>query len=359
MAAVTVKALSRRGRARRLVTLDEVAQAARVSRATASRVVNGDQRVSAPARSAVEAAVRDLGYIPNQAARSLVTRRSDSVAVVIPEPSTQLFGDPFFPRVLRGISEALAEESMQLILLMPQAPSDEDRVERYLAAGHTDGVLLVSLHGSDPLPAALRRHGVPLVVGGRPPTDGITYVDVDNRGGASLAVAHLLEIGRRRIATIAGPLDMAPGADRLDGYRDRMARASAEHGDDLIEVGDFSHDGGRAAMERLLARRPDLDGVFVASDLMAVGALAALRAAGRRVPADVAIVGYDDSPLGLTTQPSLTSVRQPIEEFGREMTRLLMQEIRFPGRPPRRVILDTELVVRGSTIAPTAEAGIG
>ena len=175
------------------VTLEEVAGAARVSRATASRVVNGDSRVAEPSRVAVEAAVRQLGYVPNRAARSLVTRRSDSVAVVIPEPSAQVFGDPFFPRVLRGISDALAAESMQLVLLMPQARSDEERVERYLAAGHSDGVVLVSLHGSDPLPAALRRHGIPFVVGGRPRGSGITYVDVDNQGGAASAVEHLVE----------------------------------------------------------------------------------------------------------------------------------------------------------------------
>jgi DNA-binding LacI/PurR family transcriptional regulator len=334
-------------------TLEQVASLARVSRATVSRVVNGDRRVADVSRAAVEAAVRQLGYVPNRAARSLVTRRSDSVAVVIPEPSAQVFGDPFFPRVLRGISDALAVESMQLVLLMPQARTDEERVERYLAAGHVDGVLLISLHGTDPLPAALRRHGVPVVVGGRPPGSGIPYVDVDNRGGADSAVQHLLASGRQRVATIAGPQDMAPGADRLAGYQDRLAIAGRPADRELVEIADFTLDGGRAAMERLLERAPGLDAVFVASDLMAVGAIAALRAAGRAIPADVAIVGFDDSPLTTTTQPPLSSVRQPIEEMGREMTRLLMQGIRQPAAPPRRVILDTELVVRGSS-APTA-----
>lgn len=331
------------------VTLEQVAREARVSRATASRVVNGDRRVSQPAREAVQAAVRSLGYVPNRAARSLVTRRSDSVAVVIPEPSGQLFGDPFFPRILRGISDALDEESMQLILLMPQARTDEDRVERYLGAGHTDGVMLISLHGADPLPAGLRRYGIPIVVGGRPPADGITYVDVDNRAGAAGAVQHLADEGRKRIATIAGPQDMAPGVDRLLGYHDRLAEAGIGADASMVEIADFTHDGGRAAMERLLERHPSLDAVFVASDLMAVGAVAALRAAGRAIPDDVAIVGFDDSQLALTTEPSLSSVRQPIEEMGREMTQLLMQEIRFPGRAPRRVILDTQLIVRGSS----------
>jgi DNA-binding LacI/PurR family transcriptional regulator len=338
------------------VTLEEVAREARVSRATASRVVNGDRRVSQPAREAVQQAVRTLGYVPNRAARSLVTRRSDSIAVVIPEPSAQLFGDPFFPRILRGISDALAEESMQLILLMPQARTDEDRVERYLGAGHTDGAMLISLHGADPLPAALRRYGIPIVVGGRPPADGLTYVDVDNRAGAASAVHHLADTGRRRIATIAGPQDMAAGVDRLLGYHERLAEAGIGADVGMVEIADFTHDGGRAAMERLLQRHPSLDAVFVASDLMAVGAVAALRSAGRAIPDDVAVVGFDDSQLATTTQPNLSSVRQPIEEMGREMTQLLMQEIRFPDRAPRRVILDTQLIVRGSS-AGSAQAG--
>lgn len=338
---MTVRALSHT----RAVTLEGVAELARVSRATASRVINGDRRVSDSARVAVEEAIRELGYVPNHAARSLVTRRSDSVAVVIPEPSGQLFGDPFFPRILRGISDELATESMQLVLLMPQDLPGESRVERYLERGHTDGVLLISLHGSDPLPAALRRHGIPVVLGGRPHGDGLTYVDVDNRAGAAAAVEHLMERGRRRVATIAGPQDMAAGVDRLAGYRDRLPGSDER----LVEVADFTLDGGRAAMHRLLERAPDLDALFVASDLMAIAAFDVLRVAGRRIPEDVAIVGFDDSPLALTTSPELSSVRQPIEEMGREMARLLVDQIRSPDRAPRRVILDTRLVVRGSS----------
>ncbi|HET9878983.1 MAG TPA: LacI family DNA-binding transcriptional regulator [Candidatus Limnocylindria bacterium] len=330
-------------------TLEQVALLARVSRATVSRVVNGDQRVGETTRQAVESAVKELGYVPNRAARSLVTRRSDSIAVVIPEPTAQLFGDPFFPRVLRGISDALADEELALVLLMPQGRGDEARVERYLAAGHTDGALLVSLHGSDPLPRDLQRRGIPVVVGGRPPGSGIPYVDVDNRGGAAAAVEHLLAGNRRQVATIAGPQDMPPGADRLAGYHETLARAGMPAGDRLIEVADFTLEGGRAAMERLLERAPEMDAVFAASDLMALGALDALAAAGRRVPHDVAVVGFDDSPLAASARPALSSIRQPTEEMGREMTRLLLHGMRNADGPPRRVILDTSLVIRQSS----------
>ncbi|HET8786401.1 MAG TPA: LacI family DNA-binding transcriptional regulator [Candidatus Limnocylindrales bacterium] len=329
-------------------TLEQVAAAARVSRATASRVVNGDQRVGGEARAAVEEAIRVLGYVPNRAARSLVTRRSDSVAVVIPEPTDQLFGDPFFPRLLRGVTDVLEAGETQLVLLMPQSARDEDRLSRYLSAGHADGVLLASLHGDDPLPEDLQARGIPVVVGGRPRGQGITYVDVDNRGGAAAAVRHLLDAGRRRVATIAGPQDMPAGADRLGGYRDAIAGSAS--GQELIaEAGGFSFDAGRTAMEELLAIAPDLDAVFVASDLMALGAVTALRVAGRRVPQEVAVVGFDDSPLAETMDPPLSSVRQPAEEMGREMTRLLLDAIRRRGGPPRRVILDTQLVIRASS----------
>lgn len=331
------------------VTLEEVARLANVSRATVSRVVNGDRRVGDIARSAVEGAIRELGYVPNRAARSLVTRRSDSVAVVITEPTGHLFGDPFFPRLLRGVSDALAEAGLQLVLLMPQGPADEPRVARYLSGGHTDGVLLVSLHGADPLPEDLRRRGVPVVVAGRPATSGISYVDVDNRAGAAAAVRHLVESGRRRIATIAGPQDMAPGSDRLAGYRDALSAAGHGTDDERVAIADFTLDGGRAAMTALLEADAGIDGVFVASDLMALGAMEVLRAAGRRIPDDVALVGFDDSPLAESAVPPLSSVRQPIEEMGREMTRLLLASLRRADDPPRRVVLDTTLITRRSS----------
>jgi len=330
-------------------TLEEVARAANVSRATVSRVVNGDPRVRDGTRSVVEAAVRDLGYVPNRAARSLVTRRNGSVGVVIPEPTAQLFGDPFFPRILRGIGDALADVEMQLVLLMPQVRADELRVGRYLAAGHVDGVLLVSLHGPDPLPDELRARGIPVVVGGRPPGAGITYVDVDNRRGAAMAVEHLLAEGRTQVATIAGPQDMPAGSDRLAGYHEALGSAGLSVNEQLVEIADFSLEGGRSAMERLLVRAPRLDAVFVASDLMGVGALTALQAAGRAVPDDVAVIGFDDSPLAAQAQPPLSSVRQPIEEMGREMAQLLVRMVTSRERIARRVILATELVIRASS----------
>jgi DNA-binding LacI/PurR family transcriptional regulator len=335
-------------------TLEAVAKVAGVSRATVSRVVNDSPRVSPDARSAVEAAIRQLGYTPNRAARSLVTRRSDSIAVVITEPAGRLFSEPFFPNLVRGVSGALAARDLQLVLLMPE-PAETARAIRFLGGGHVDGALLVSLHGDDPIPDALIDRGVPLVFVGRPARDAdVRYVDVDNRQGGRRASAHLVEHGRRRVATIAGPLDMAAGRDRLEGYRDAVRDAGLPQDDTLVARGDFTYEGGAAAMERLLDAAPDLDAVFAASDLMAIGALGVLQARGRQVPHDVALAGYDDSPIAATVRPPLTSIRQPIEEMGREAVHLLLDAIEHPGRPSRRVVLATDLVVRESSAGRSA-----
>jgi DNA-binding LacI/PurR family transcriptional regulator len=331
-------------------TLEEVAQLAGVSRATVSRVVNGSPKVSADIRIDVQAAIDRLGYVPNRAARSLVTRRSDSIAVVITEPTGRLFSEPFFPRLLRGISSELAVRDRQLILLMPESAADENRTADYLTAGHVDGALLVSLHEDDPLPARLGAAGVPIVLVGRPPKGAqASFVDVDNRQGAQSAVAHLINGGRRIIATIAGPQDMAVGTDRLAGYRDALADAHIAVDPALEAIGDFTQRSGAAAMTSLLAARPEIDAVFAASDLMAAGALSALAKAGRQVPADVAMVGFDDSAVATSTTPQLTSIRQPIETMGREVARLLVDALEGSDLVPRRVILATELIRRASS----------
>jgi DNA-binding LacI/PurR family transcriptional regulator len=331
-------------------TLEEVAKLAGVSRATASRVFTASPKVSPRARRAVERAAEKLRYVPNRAARTLVTGRTDSIGLVIPEPTAFLFGDPFFPRLVRGISEVLSRRLLQLVLLMPQSAADETRLEGYLSAGHVDGVLMVSLHGNDPLPDRLHERGTLVVLGGRPSmSSSVAYVDVDNVGGADAAVEHLVATGRRRIATITGPLDMSPGIDRLQGYLDALRRAGLNIDESYRHPGDFGRESGATAMQALLERHPDLDAVFCASDVMAAGALETLRRHRRRVPEDVAVVGFDDSTIATSTAPALSSVRQPIEEMGREMARLLLDSLDSGTSGGKRMVLATELVVRASS----------
>ncbi len=343
-----------RGRPRRdtapKATVEDVARVAGVSRATASRVVNGNPRVSPVSRQAVLAAIEQLDYVPNRAARSLMTRRSDSIGVVILEPAARLFGDPFFGHLLLGISDGLLDRDVQLVLLMAQAPREEARVERYLEAGHVDGAIVVGPHGHDPLPSRLDRKGVPVVISGRPLNGhGVGYVDSDNRAGAHAAVAHLLQGGRRSIATIHGTLDLSSARDRLDGYRDALRDAGVHHDRSLEAAGNFDSTTAGEAMRALLARRPDLDAVFAASDSMAAAAVRVLRDAGRRIPEDVALVGFDDTPVAATTRPTLSTVRQPIEAMGREMARLLLRRIDNPEDAPTQVVFPTELVIRESS----------
>ena len=239
---------------------------------------------------------------------------------------------------------------MHLVLLMAQKDSHRARVERYVQNRHVDGVILLSQHGNDQLPQTLSRNGMPVVMLGRPlgQADGITWLDADNTGGARLAVEHLLAAGRRTIATITGPLDMSAGRDRLAGYRSALEAYGVPYDEDLVVTGDFTETAGIARAEELLRRRPQLDGLFAASDLMATGALHALRGLGRRVPEDIAIVGFDDAPAASFTDPPLTTIRQPVEEMARLTTELLLAQISTGDGTPHNVVVGTELILRGS-----------
>jgi DNA-binding LacI/PurR family transcriptional regulator len=330
-------------------TIETVAAKAGVGRGTVSRVVNGSPQVSPAARAAVQAAIDELGYVPSRAARNLVTRRTDCVALVISEPGERLFSEPYFAGVVRGISSALTETQLQLWLSMVQSPAERDRVGRFLTREHVDGVLMLSQHAMDPLPGQVQANGLPLVLCGRPLggtdttpyAETMQYVDADNATGARAATQYLVDGGRRRIACIAGPQDMSAGVARLEGFRNVA-------GDDLVEYGDFSEDSGAAAMTRLLEREPELDAVFAASDPMAFGAMRVLKRSGRRIPEDVAVIGFDGSPAGRHSDPPLSSVYQPAEEMGREMARLLLAQLAGGSSGTEQVIVQTRLELRGS-----------
>lgn len=343
-------AMSRGGPPRPAVpTLEEVAARAGVSRSTASRAINGGLRVSPEALASVEQAVADLGYSPNRAARSLVTRRTDSIALVVPEPDERVMSDPFFAGTLSGLSTSLQGTDIQMVLVIVR-PGDAERALRYLRAGHVDGAIVVSHHRADNLDRELAASHLPSVFVGRPLSLaddglGLAYVDTDNVAGARLATEHLIGLGRRRIGTIAGPQDMAVGVDRLAGWRAALDAAGLPT--DAVAHGDFSAESGGACARRLVAEFPDLDAVFVASDLMATGALPVLAELGRAVPDDVAVVGYDNSPVAASTSPPLTSVVQPVAAMARAAGLRLLEELQgAPAGPP--LIFAPELVVRAS-----------
>ncbi|TWD82905.1 LacI family transcriptional regulator [Kribbella amoyensis] len=327
-------------------TLEQVAALAGVSRATVSRVVNGSPKVLPDTVAAVERAIGQLGYVPNRAARALVTRRTDSVALVVPEPDSRVFSDPFFAGILRGVSMTLAPTSSQLVLLIEPAEGDDQRLLRYLRGGHVDGAIIVSHHGRDNVLQELAQLPLPIVFSARPlgVDKAVASVDVDNVAGARTAVEHLVSIGRSRIGTIAGPLDMTAGLDRLTGYRQVAKEAGFA---EAVAYGDFTADGGEQAALKLFDEHPDLDGLFVASDLMATAALRVLSQSGRRVPADVAVVGFDDSVVATTTTPKLTTVRQPVEQLGVRLAEIVLAKI-SGAQLTSPEIFTTELIVRGS-----------
>jgi DNA-binding LacI/PurR family transcriptional regulator len=233
-----------------------------------------------------------------------------------------------------------------MLLMVAGDQEQRARVVRYARGGYVDGLLLVSTHSGDEILDEFERAQLPTICCGRPlgHEHSIPYVAADDRGGARLMCRHLVSSGRQRIATITGPLDTPGGAGRLAGYHDVLGATATA---DLVATSpDWSYAGGEKAMTELLERVPDLDAVFVASDLMASGALAVLRRRGRAVPEEIVVGGFDDSPVAVTTEPSLTTIRQPLALVGREMVHQLLRLL--DGEVVGSVILPTELVVRRS-----------
>ncbi|MEV4392446.1 GH1 family beta-glucosidase [Nonomuraea sp. NPDC049607] len=323
-------------------TLETVAARARVSRATVSRVVNGEASVSPEVRSTVLQAVKELGYVPNAAARSLVTRRTDTVALVLSVPRHA--ADPMVPAVVQYVTSLLEGAGKQITLMLADTAESHRRIVRHAEARLVDGVVLLPPERGDTLAERLSRTGVPLVLLGRPPVSSLVpYVDADNAAGAAAATEHLLATGRRRIGVICGPMDLVATQDRLAGHRAAMERAGLRV---RPAIGDLTRASGTAAAGQLLGDAPDLDAIFAADDRMAIGALLAARAAGRRVPDDLAIVGFDDIDAASATTPALTTVRVPVTEQALALARLLLS--RLEGRSTTPVVLPTRLVVRES-----------
>ncbi len=331
-------------------TLEEVAKLAGVSRATVSRVINDQPNVSPQVRERVYQAIQKSGYRPHAVARSLVTHRTDILGVVIPEAVSTLFTDPFFPLFLRGATEACNVHKQQLMLvLFKDLVGEEEMYQRVLRNGYLDGVIVASAMVDDPLFSLMLRDGIPFVAAGRHPDPRVHAVDVDNLGGARMAVEHLLRRGHRRVAIISGPAGMTSGQDRLEGYRRALEVYRVPLDERLIVYGDYTEGSGTLAMQRLLPLAPDA--VFCASDTMAIGALKCLRQAGLRVPGDVALAGFDDIPAASAVEPRLTTVRQPIERLGAMCIEILVGLLQNgqPGQAlAQRVVLPAELVIRES-----------
>ncbi|MBG6055265.1 LacI family transcriptional regulator [Salinibacterium sp. CAN_S4] len=328
-------------------TLEAVAAEAGVSRSTVSRVVNGSTQVRPDVVIAVNAAIDRLNYIPNRAARSLANSQTMAIALVVPEDTTRFFGDPFFAEIVQGITQGLEDSDYVLNLQLASASSPSSKTIRYLLGGNVDGAIVVSHHSGDDFFTTLDAT-IPVVFGGRPYLPELhnnNFVDVDNAAGAEMGTRYLIDMGRKRIAAIDGPANMQAAIDRSEGWGRAMLAAGMAQ--DLRAQGDFTMASGASAMRSLLEADPDLDAVFAASDLMATGAISALRDRGRSVPGDVAVVGFDDSSAATNGEIGITTVHQPSRAMGVEMASMLLALLRGEDVERARV-MPTRMVIRDS-----------
>lgn len=327
-------------------TIETIARHAGVSIASVSRVLNGIGGRPSTVRK-VRQAVEDLGYVPNAVAQSLRGGRTGQVGFAVED-----IGNPVYVAMVRRIQAVTKAAGYRLVLHSTGADADEElQTLRGLADRHTEGLILSPIRVTERHIEALRAPAAPVVVIGSLPDDvPVDNVRTDSRTGARLAVRHLYEQGRRRIAILNGPLDTVPGHARDVGYRQGLEECGLEPDEALVDIGEFQTEAGAQAAARALERAPDLDALFCANDVIAVGALRTLRAAGRRVPEDVAVIGMDDTELGRITSPTLSSVGLGSEKRGELAAQLLVD--RLDGaeqRPPRRLTVPPELVVREST----------
>ena len=330
------------------LTLEDIAKKAGVSRSTASRVVNDDPNVSESVRKRVQQVILSTGYHPHAAARTLASRRSWMIGLVLPRSVVTFFTDPYFPRLTQGVAQGCNQHNYTLGLFLLETKEDEKRIFPLISSkGLLDGILLQTAQLGDKLTDRLINTDFPVVIAGRPfNANGISYIDVDNVNATYEAVCHLIQLGYKRIGTITGFMNTTVGIDRKEGYLKAILEQGWEVDEALIMNGDFSENSGYLAMKKLLPAKPDA--VFAASDTMAIGAIRATREAGLHVPNDIAFIGFDDLPIASLSDFKLTTVRQPIIQFGAKAVDTLIDLIENGIKPSRRIIMDTELVIRDS-----------
>lgn len=327
-------------------TLEKIGELAGVSRATVSRVVNNHPNISNDVRERVQRIIKETGYQPNQAARSLVSSQSKVLGLVIPNLIQAVFTDPYYPRLTQGISAACNKLGYTLALFLFHTLEEErNAMQKFSSNSLIDGLIITADNIDMPFVPELLKRNMPFVYIGRPAEDDVTYIDVDNYAGGYNATVHMLKQGYERVAQIATAHNMA-GSDRDRGYRQAMQDRGYTVDEELIAYGDFTEESGYEAMQALLPQRPDA--VVVQSDAMALGASRAIRDAELSIPDDIALIGYDDLPPALLAEPLLTTIRQPIQRKGMIATETLVDMLQNPDQPTQHIILPTELIIRAS-----------
>ncbi len=331
------------------LTIEDIARLAGISRSTVSRVLNGQPGVRPAVRDRVQEIIAAHGYTPQAAARQLVTRRTRTIGLILPDLASNLFSNPIFALMGQGVSQVCAQEGYVSMQLMGQRDMEEQTLFSLLRSRHFDGVVLISGEYDDPCPAFLRNAGIPYVRIGRDPRhDDLKYVDIDNVEAAHTAVEHLIHLGHRRIAMIKGLARDTCSADRYAGYQQALRDAGLPLDEQLVGDGDWTAACGYAFTRRFLQLDEPPTALFSSNDIMVAGVVRAAHEQGVRVPEDLAIVGFDDLDQTTMTFPELTTIRQPCVEMGTRAAQLLIDQLENDNEEPAHIFLPTSLVIRAS-----------
>lgn len=345
-------------RPNKAMNLEDIAAKAGVSRSTVSRVINNEPYVSPKTRAKVEAVIQEEGFTPNPAARTLVTQRTKAIGIVIPHILNAISGDDaYFSTLLRGITEVTTQRDHATLLWLEHTNDNEESFRRRILQNRMmDGLIVASAATNDPLFKHLIEAGRHFVTVERPNQfqEYTNYVTVNNVAAAQTAVEHLIGLGRRRIATITGNLNISDGEDRLIGYRNALEAAGIPYDENLVIPAQFNRNQGYLGMKQLLNR--NFDAIFAANDAIALGVIQAANETGHRIPEDFALVGFDDMNIATQLKPQLTTMRQPVAEKGARAADLLIDLIEGKLESPQRILLPTELIIRASCGAKAVEA---
>jgi DNA-binding LacI/PurR family transcriptional regulator len=331
------------------ITIKDVAKKAGVSPSTVSRVISGNSRISEETRKKVLTIMDELGYHPNMNARSLVVRSTETIGMIMPRSAENVFQNPFFPEVIRGISAAAQENAYSILL---SAGRDDEEVQRAVTkmvqGRQVDGVILLNSRIRDPIIRYLREQDFPFIVIGRPVEKNAAYVDNDNMEAAKKATSYLIQKGHRSIAFLGGSPEYMVTKDRLDGYRKALAEAGIPLNPDYILHGEFLEEGGYEAVKQLLIKGKQPTAFVVTDDLMAFGVIGALAEVGMRVPDDVSIISFNNVPLARFSSPPLTSVDIGIYQLGYQAAQKLIEQIRNPSIASSNTLIATRIIERQS-----------
>ena len=332
------------------LTIEDIARLAGVSRSTVSRVINGQPSVRLVVRERVQAVIAAHGYTPQAAARQLVTQRTRTIGLILPDMADNLFGNPIFALMGQGVSQVAALEGYVSMQFMGQRDLEEEIFSSLLRSRHFDGVILISGEYGDPCPAFLKHANIPYVRIGRDPhhDDDLKYVDINNVEAVCTAVNHLIKLGHRRIAMIKGLARDASSAERYEGYKQALFEAGIPLNEKFVSEGDWSAVCGYKATQRFLRLDEPPTALFSSNDIMAAGVVRAAHESGVKVPDDLAIVGFDDLDQTTMIFPELTTIRQPCVEMGASAAKMLIDQLENGNLDVEHVILPTTLVIRES-----------